>query len=163
MRRYPRGRYAYSRRMKEWVEQKRALQRHVMARSRKEGPLRARDLEDRSEVSWRSSGWTTERNVERMLVYLWTKGRIVVAGRAAGGKLWDLAERWFPSWTPKERLAEVRVSHVAAELSLRALGVARARDVDRHFTVGRCGDLAATLAALGRKGRVERARSAAGS
>src|SRR5438552_1080801 len=157
MRRYPRGR-SYSRRMKEWVEQNRALQRYVMARIRKEGPLRARDLEDRSEVSWRSSGWTTERNVERMLGYLWTRGRIVVAGRAAGGKLWDLAERWFPSWTPKERLTETRVSHLAAELSLRALGVARGRDVDRHFTVGRYGDLAATLARLERKGVVERVR-----
>src|SRR5207245_10553904 len=51
---------------------------------------------------------------------------------------------------------------MAAERSLRALGVARARDVDRHFTVGRYGDLAATLARLERKGRVERVRIAAG-
>src|SRR5439155_10332699 len=161
MRRYPTDLYAHSRGMKEWVQQNQPLRRHIMTRIRKEGPLRSRDLEDRSHVSWTSSGWTAERNVERMLVYLWTKGRIVVAGRGGGGKLWDLAERWFPSWTPKDRLPETRISRLAADRSLGVLGVARAADIDRNFTAERYPGLPAILSRLQREKLVEPVRIAA--
>jgi uncharacterized protein YcaQ len=50
---------------------------------------------------------------------------------------------------------------LAAQRSLRALGVATARDIDRHFTAGRYPGLAATLAALERAGRVEQVRLSA--
>ncbi len=145
MRRYPTERYGYSRRVKTWLRENEALRRYVIRRIREAGPLRLRDFEDRSRTGWTSSGWTTGRNVERMLDVLWTQGRIVVAGRAGIQKVWDLADRWFPHWTPKERLPEQEIVRRAAQRSLRALGVARVRDIDRHFTVGRYPGLARTL------------------
>jgi uncharacterized protein YcaQ len=51
---------------------------------------------------------------------------------------------------------------LAAQRSLRALGVATARDIDRHFTASRYPGLPAVLAGLERSGRVERLRVAAG-
>ena len=158
MRRYPTERYGYSRRVKTWLRENEALRRYVIRRIREAGPLRLRDFEDRSRTGWTSSGWTTGRNVERMLDVLWTQGRIVVAGRAGIQKVWDLADRWFPHWTPKERLPEQEIVRRAAQRSLRALGVARVRDIDRHFTVGRYPGLARTLGDLERQGIIERIR-----
>jgi uncharacterized protein YcaQ len=158
MRRYPTERYAYSRRVRAWVRENQALRTYVLRRIRRDGPLRLRDFEDRSRTGWTSSGWTTGRNVERMLDVLWTQGKIVVAGRDGIQKYWDLAERWFPDWTPKERLPEREVVRRATQRSLRALGVARPRDIERHFTAGRYPGLADTLARLEREGVIEGVR-----
>ncbi|HSL68088.1 MAG TPA: crosslink repair DNA glycosylase YcaQ family protein, partial [Actinomycetota bacterium] len=158
MRRYPSERYAYSRRVKTWLRENQALRRHVLDRIRKAGPLRLRDFEDRARTGWTSSGWTTGRNVERMLDCLWTQGRIVVAGRNGIEKVWDLADRWFPHWTPRETLTERQVVRRASQRSLRALGVARPRDIDRHFTIGRYPGLLSTLRSMERSGAIERVR-----
>jgi hypothetical protein len=158
MRRYPTERYAYSRRVKVWLRENEALRRYVIRRIREAGPLRLRDFEDRSRTGWSSSGWTTGRNVERMLDVLWTQGKIVVAGRDGIQKVWDLADRWFPEWTPKDRLSEREIVRQAAQRSLRALGVARHRDIEWHFTAGRYPGLALALGDLERKRVIERVR-----
>jgi uncharacterized protein len=160
MRRYPSERSADSRRVRAWLADNQALRRSILRRLRADGPLPGKALEDRTAVGWRSSGWTSGRNVGRMLDVLWTQGRIMVAGRLGQQRLWDLAERCLPAWTPAERLPEQEVVRRAAQRSLRALGVATARDVDRHFTAGRYPGLAAVLAGLERAGRVERVRVA---
>jgi hypothetical protein len=97
-----------------------------------------------------------------MLDLLWTQGRIMVAGRQGQQRVWDLAERWLPPWAPTRRPPEREVVRLAAQRSLRALGVATARDIDRHFTAGRYPGLAAALAGLERSGRVEQVRVAEG-
>ena len=43
---------------------------------------------------------------ERMLDILQVTGVVVVAGRTGNEKVWELADRWFPAWTPRERLTE---------------------------------------------------------
>ncbi|MGH2573745.1 MAG: winged helix-turn-helix domain-containing protein [Actinomycetota bacterium] len=158
MRRYPSDRWAHSRRTRLWLEQNPALKRHVLARLRKDGPLRLRDFEDRSVVGWQSGGWTSGRNVDRMLDVLWTQGRVMVAGRRGNDKLWDLAERWLPAWTPRERLSEQEIVRRAAQRSLRALGVATARHIESHFTIGRYPGLAGAIEGLEKRGVVERVR-----
>jgi uncharacterized protein len=160
MRRYPSDRGAYNRRVRAWLADNQALRRSILRRLRADGPLPGRALEDRSAVGWRSGGWTTGRNVGRMLDVLWTQGRIMVAGRSGQQRLWDLAERWLPAWTPAERLPQREVVRRSAQRSLRALGVATARDIERHFTQGRYPGLEGVLAGLERAGRVERLRVA---
>jgi len=92
MRRYPTDRYAHSRRTKAWLRENGGLRRYVLAHLRRSGPLMLRDFEDRSRTGWISGGWTTGRNVERMLDVLWIQGRVAVAGRNGIQKLWDLAD-----------------------------------------------------------------------
>jgi uncharacterized protein len=157
MRRYPSARYA---RMRAWLAENQALRRSILGQLRAGGPLPTRALEDRSQTAWRSSGWTAGRNVDRMLDALWTQGRIMVAGRQGQQRVWDLAERWLPAWAPTRRPPEREVVRLAAQRSLQALGVATARDIDRHFTAGRYPGLAAVLAGLERAGQVERVRLA---
>ena len=160
MRRYPSDRNAHNRRLRAWLAANQALRRSILRQLRTAGPLPTRALEDRAETSWQSSGWTAGRNVDRMLDVLWTQGRVMVAGRQGQQRVWDLAERWLPAWAPTRRPPERVVVRLAVQRSLRALGVATARDIDRHFTAGRYPGLTAVLAGLERDGRVERVRVA---
>ena len=160
MRRYPSDRYAHNQRLRAWLAANQALRRSILRQLRISGPLPTGALEDRAATSWQSSGWTAGRNVDRMLDVLWTQGRIMVAGRQGRQRIWDLAERWLPAWAPTRRPPEREVVRLAAQRSLRALGVATARDIDRHFTASRYPGLPAVLAGLERSGRVERVRLA---
>ena len=90
----------------------------------------------------------------RMLDFLWAGGRILVAGRKGGQKLWDLAERCLPEWTPREELSDGEVVYRAAQKSLRALGVGRKADITQHYTRGRYPYLDKTLARLESEGRI---------
>ena len=160
MRRYPSDRYAHNRRLRDWLAANQGLRRSILRQLRTSGPLPTRALEDRARTSWQSSGWTAGRNVDRMLDVLWTQGRVMVAGRQGQQRVWDLAERWLPAWAPTRRPPEREVVRLAVQRSLRALGVATARDIDRHFTASRYPGLSTVLAGLEREGRVERVRVA---
>jgi uncharacterized protein len=154
MRDYARGDSAWSRRFQKWITDNAALKRHVLTELRRHGPLPARAFEDRATRAWQSKGWTSGRNVERVLAYLWIVGTIVVAGRTAAARSWDLASRWLPDWTPKERWSRTEVVRRAAQRSLRALGVARPIDIQRHFIRDRYPGLAEVLQGLVRSGDI---------
>lgn len=161
MRRYlrPRPREGeYRKRTRAWLEENSALRRSILTRLRAEAPLPLRAFEDRAVQGWRSTGWTSGRNVERMLDILWTKGKVVVAGRSGIQKLFALADGWFPDWTPKATLSEREVTRRAAQRSLRALGVATARQIKNHFMAGRYRSLPQVLTQLEREGLIEQVR-----
>src|SRR4029453_15343990 len=147
--------------LRKWLAANQALRRSILRQLRAGGPQPTGAFEDRAVASWRSSGWTAGRNVDRMLDLLWTQGRILVAGRKGQQRVWDLAERWLPAWAPTRRPPEREVVRLAAQRSLRALGVATARDIERHFTAYRYPGLPTVLASLERSGRIERVRRAA--
>ncbi len=158
MRAYPSGDSAYRQRAREWIAQNQKLRRYILDRLRREGPLLSRQLEEDGlhPKAWVSTGWTSGRNISRMLDYLWISGKIMVAGRDGIQKRWDLAERVLPAWTPRDRLLEREVVRRAAQKSLRALGVATPRHIQQHFTRGRYPDLTRVLADLEAEGRVKR-------
>jgi Winged helix DNA-binding domain len=85
-----------------------------------------------------------------MLDFLWKQGAVTVAGRDGLRRLWGLAD--FPEVAdlPREELVTLAAGH-----ALRALGVARARDVERHFTIGRYPGLDLEHAGWARPVRVE--------
>ena len=140
----------------EWIRANDGLRRSILRQLRREGPLPSRAIADIASEPWRSTGWTNERNVDRMLAQLWRSGRILIAGRRGQEKLWDLAERVLPDRTSRERLSDREVTRRAAEHSLRALGVATALHIRGYFTVGRYPELAKVLLAFERGGVVER-------
>lgn len=148
----------YWRHRLEWMERNEPLRRHILETLADRGPLPARELHHPAAQVWESSGWTGGQTVERMLAFLWTSGRVLVAGRTARGRLWDLPERVLPSEVleaPELRAPEI-VSR-AAQRSLRALGVATRKQVAEHFTRGRYPDLQSVLEELEAAGTVVRA------
>ncbi|HSL10155.1 MAG TPA: crosslink repair DNA glycosylase YcaQ family protein [Actinomycetota bacterium] len=127
MRRYPLGgSYGSSARRRyeaEWLRDNAAFRRYVLRELRARGPLRARDLEDRTSVRWATGGWNDgrPRHVAMMLDLLWSKGEVMIVGRDGQQRLWDVAERRLPDVPP---LSSAEVADRVVERQLRAHGVA---------------------------------------
>ena len=139
-----------------WMKQNDKLRRFLLREIRRKGPVPSRLLEEEGQdpTTWVSTGWTSGRNVSRMLDMLMMEGKIMVAGRAGGQKLWDLTERVLPDWTPRDRLRPREVVRRQTLKALQALGVGTLRHIRQHFTRGRYPDLPAVLAGLIKEGRV---------
>jgi uncharacterized protein len=133
MRRYRDRSDTWGARIHEWMDENHALRDHVLEQINARGALRSRDFPNTARTDWRSSGWTEGRSVNRMLEFLWVEGELTVAGRSGQERLWDLSERWFPDWTPRERPTPAERSDRAVGHALRALGVATARHVSQYF------------------------------
>lgn len=119
---------ARARKVREWLAENLEFERYVLSELRRRGPLRSRELEDRSLVPWRSSGWTNAKNVSQLLEFLWGQGKVLVARREGGERFWDLGERVLP------RLADVEPPGPADGLRGRALIRARQSGVWQPFS-----------------------------
>jgi hypothetical protein len=111
----------------DWVRANESCRLDILDRLGSSGPLRSRELPDTCKVPWESTGWTNNRNVQRLLEFMVQRGEVAVAGRNRGDRLWDLAGRVYPDdpVVPAEEALRVR-----NELRLRALGIARAQGPD---------------------------------
>jgi uncharacterized protein YcaQ len=156
MTRYLKGDTAWEEQTRRWIETNNGLRRKILTRLRREGPLPSRVLGDTSKLAWRSTGWTSGRNVGRMLDILWAQGKVMVSARSGGQKLWDLAERVIPKHARRDRLSEGQRTRKAALASLRALGVGTEQDIRSHFIRGRYPQLRPVLMSLEREGEIER-------
>jgi uncharacterized protein len=109
---------------RDWVRANDTCRRDILDRLRSAGPLASRDLPDTCAVPWKSTGWTNNRNVIRLLDFMVLRGEVAVAGRSGTERLWDLAERVYPDHpvTPADEARRIR-----DERRLRALGIARDR------------------------------------
>jgi len=135
-------------RMHTWMKKNELLRRDVIARLRKHGSLPLTAFEDRAVDSWTSSGWTAERNVSQMLMFLLRLGEVSVGGRVGGKKMWTLTKSWLPRVRPMTAKA---ASRGATERALGALGVATLRDLQLYYALNRHVNEEA-LAALEREG-----------
>ena len=142
--------YPADARTRGWLADNEAFRRYVVDLLAASGPLPPESIEDRSVVGWVSTGWTNGRNTERLLDTLWKQGVVTVAGRDGLRRLWSLAA--FPR---APELSERDAVARAAELALLALGVARERDVVRHFTCGRYPGLDLPAYGFARRVRME--------
>lgn len=112
-------------RARDWISANDSFRRDLLDRLRSSGPLMSRDLPDTAKVSWGSTGWTNNRNVTQMLEFLVMKGEVAVAGRDGKQRVWDLAERIYPTGLTIPSQAEA--TKINNERRLRALGIARAK------------------------------------
>lgn len=116
---------------RQWLAANDAFRREVLARLRAEGPLRASDIPDTAQVSWRSSGWTDNRNTMQLLELLVLCGEVAVSSRDAGGRRFDVADRVYPADVPV--LTEEQAARERAERRLASLGIARAKGVAQPY------------------------------
>ena len=109
---------------RDWIAANDACRRDILERLKAKGPLPMRELPDTCAEPWGSTGWTNNRNVERMLDLMVARGEVAVAGRQGTERLWDLASRVYPD-DPVVPVAEA--ARIRNERRLSALGIARAR------------------------------------
>jgi hypothetical protein len=110
---------------REWVTANKGCRLDILNRLRTDGPLPAREIPDTCAVPWKSTGWTNNRNVLRLLEFMEARGEVAVVGRQASrDRLWDLAERVFPD---DDVVPAAEALRVRAQRRLRSLGIARPR------------------------------------
>ncbi|RYB91739.1 winged helix-turn-helix domain-containing protein [Nocardioides oleivorans] len=113
--------------LRDWVAANDGCRRDVLAHLRAEGPTAARDLPDTCEVPWRSTGWTNNKNVMKLLECLESRGEVAVASREGRERQWDLASRVHPG----DAVVPVEEAHLElARRRLRAHGIARPRQLE---------------------------------
>jgi uncharacterized protein YcaQ len=123
--------------VESWVLANEECRLDILERLRSEGPLPARELPDTCAVPWRSTGWTNDKNVLRMLGFMEQRGEVAVSSRENRERLWDLAERVYPDDTvmpADEALAEL------CRRRLAALGVARQKTTQTQIEPNDVGD-----------------------
>jgi uncharacterized protein YcaQ len=110
---------------RDWLEANELFRNEVLDILDADGPMLSRDVRATAQVPWRSSGWNVDRNVRMMLECLLGRGEVAINGREGNQRLWDLAERVYPSGleaVPREEARQVRDVR-----RLRGLGIARAK------------------------------------
>jgi len=100
----------WAQKIRTWLEKNWEMKEYVLSQLQEKGPLPSSNFEDKSVEDWRSTGWTSGRNVDMMLTFLWAKGEIMVAKRKGNVKYWDLSEHHLPEWVSKEILSDREVS-----------------------------------------------------
>lgn len=131
---WPSGPWGFHKRAKAWLAANEGFRDYVLDQLRTHGPLRSRDLEDRSASDWQSRGWTHQRNTTQLLEYLSAQGRVAVSGRDGADRVWDLAERVLPLDGPL--LSEREVEAIEAAQRLRSLGIVRVGSSDDVGEIG---------------------------
>jgi len=109
----------------EWVMANDLCRREILDRLADEAPLPAAAFDDACDVPWRSTGWTNNQNVVRLIDFMESRGEVAVAARGERGeRLWDLAERVYPETDTVPIAAALQER---ARRALRALGLMRPR------------------------------------
>jgi uncharacterized protein YcaQ len=147
---------AWRARQNAWWDGEAGFRAHILERLDAEGPLRARDIEDRATVGWESTGWTHARNVARMLDLMWVRGHVGISRREGAQRVWDVMARCLPESAPREELSDEEVTRRAVPFALRALGAGRIPHIRAHFTRGRYPHLEKVLTTLQQEGAVGR-------
>ena len=106
-----------------WIRDNDAFRRDVLALLGASGPLTSRDIPDTCVVPWASKGWTNNRNVTQMLECLMIRGEVAIAGRVGRERLWDVAERVYPTDVVIPSVEEAE--RAKNERRLASLGIAR--------------------------------------
>ena len=112
-------------RSRVWLRENDRFRRDVLELLRASGPLTSREIPDTAAVPWASTGWTNNRNVTQMLEFLMGRGEVAISGRVGRERIWDLAERVYPSDAVVPPLEEAE--RLKNERRLSALGIARAK------------------------------------
>lgn len=119
--RAPWGKLKRQRWAKQFLEEQVGLRRYVLRELERRGPLLSRELEHHAARGpERTVWWGTRAQLTWMLELLQRRGRIAVAGRQGGQRLWAIAESWYP---PTETVPLREARRLLEEKRRRSRGV----------------------------------------
>jgi uncharacterized protein YcaQ len=105
----------------------RSAMRRVVARMRRDGPLKARDFEAKEASP--PGFWTFTKIEKRAMHELWMRGDIMVAGREGFQKVYDLTDRVLPSGLDRSVPGEAEMADYLISQGLRAHGIVRENEL----------------------------------
>ena len=124
-----------------WIEANKRFHQSILDQLRAEGPLPSRSL-DTSLVAehWKSTGWTNNRDITRMLEFMDYRGEVAISGREGAERLWDLPDRVLPPTDDisYDEFLRRRSLHIVRRMGVANLQEIRARtgelpDIDRAY------------------------------
>lgn len=130
----------WEKRFRWWLDANDACRQDILSRLGSDGPLPSRRIPDTCAVPWKSTGWTNDQNVTRLLGIMADLGEVAIAGRQGRDRLWDLAERVYPD---DPIPSEEEAARLRNERRLRSLGIARTRSTKvpiEPYDVGHAGE-----------------------
>lgn len=139
---------SWGKRARTWLNANQHFRQHILTRLQDEAPLSADQVEDLSVSPWESGGWTTNRNVNQTFSFMWEQGDIVVAERNGLRRKWALTEQHLPHCADHSPISDEEAVRRAAQISLRALGVATPKQITTHFIKGHYYNFEAVLKQL---------------
>ena len=106
---------------RQFMKEQAGLKRYILRELERDGPLPSRELEHHAaRYKETTVWWGTRAHMMWMLELLQARGKIAIAGRLKGQRLWDLAERVYPE-TETVPLAEAK--RILEDKRFRAQGV----------------------------------------
>ncbi|MEV8266060.1 crosslink repair DNA glycosylase YcaQ family protein [Microbacterium sp. NPDC076911] len=139
-----------SSRARSWLAANDRFREEVLAQLEAQGPLRASQIPDTAQQSWRSTGWTNNRNSMQMLEILVARGEVAISRRDAAGRVFDLAERVYPSGMPT--VSPVDAGRERAVRRIGSMGIARAKSLSRVYEAVELDDVAEAATVEGTNG-----------
>jgi len=130
----------WEKRYRAWLAANDACRQDILSRLRAGGPLPSREIPDTCVVPWKSTGWTNDQNVTRLLGIMAEHGEVAIAGRQGRDRLWDLADRVYPDDPVPSAQEAARIRN---ERRLRSLGIARSKSTKvpvEPYDVGEVGE-----------------------
>jgi uncharacterized protein YcaQ len=115
-----RGNSARDQRIATFLKDNAVFRRYVLRELERRGPLLSREIEDHADFRREDHPWWGSRKMALMLMVLADRGKVAVAGRRHGQRVWDLAERWYPE---VERITWPEAQRRMAERRFRTQGV----------------------------------------
>ncbi|MFO0894210.1 MAG: crosslink repair DNA glycosylase YcaQ family protein [Phycisphaerales bacterium] len=107
--------------------------RTVLARLRRDGPLRARDFEPADGLPRGPGGWWEWRPEKAALEHLWRSGRLAVVRRVRFEKVYDLSERVHPELHGAPVPSEEAHRDWACRSAIERLGIATESEISRFL------------------------------
>jgi uncharacterized protein YcaQ len=120
-----------------WLDANAGFRADVIRLLAADGPLTAAEIPDTSQVPWESSGWTNDKNVDRMLELLCRIGDVAISGRRGKFRTWDVPERVYPADLEVPSYDEARAALDARRLT--SLGIARPTSKVQGEEIGAAG------------------------
>ena len=82
--------------LSHWYPRNEELMKSVLKRIAAEGPLMAKDFDDKTNSSWQKTGEWQSKPSKQALEYLFMQGELMISSRSNFHKVYDLTERVLP-------------------------------------------------------------------
>lgn len=123
----------------------------VLERIRNEGPLSSKDFKDSE--SWQS-GWGPSKHTSIALDLMFMEGQLMISERRNFQRYYDLAERVLPEGIDTSMPTPEEMGRYLVETTLRAYGLATAREIKDHVQLSKMKELVTALDRMSETGEI---------
>lgn len=115
--------------LSHWYPRNEKLMKFVLKRIAAEGPLMAKDFDDKTNSSWQKTGEWQSKPSKQALEYLFMQGELMISSRSNFHKVYDLTERVLPEGTNTSLPSPEEYARFLVVQYLQANGLGQAAEI----------------------------------